>query len=104
MPANMPPTSKPTVDESSMQQVFNDVLTEIRRATDMFPNVPADMVRRVSLVVEEAGESLQAALDCTRAGAHFSVRRKHRIRLYEELIQTAAMAIRVATSLAKESK
>ena len=73
--------------------IVRDILEELTQAERKHPNWPTDIIHAVAVMNEEAGEAIQAAIDLTynkdpsRAG-------ELRIKLREELIQTAAMCIR----------
>lgn len=71
------------------------VLDELARTKDRV--LPTDPLRRTALVVEEAGEALKEALDFTRAP--FTA---VSWRLREELVQVAAMAVRVLGAMDEE--
>lgn len=71
----------------SFKSVMKEVLDEVDRAEDLFPDFPSDVVHAVGIVVEEAGESMQAALQLT-----YECGNREDLRV--ELIQTAAMVVR----------
>lgn len=64
--------------------------------------LPADPLRRVALVAEEAGEAVKAALDLTRPTlpAHDIAYKRKELR--KELVQTVAMGLRVLEAMAEE--
>jgi hypothetical protein len=77
---------------------------EIEMARSAHRSLPVDPLRRAALVVEEAGEALKAALDLTRPNCDMSESARISLRqdLYNELKQTAAMAIRAMMAMAQE--
>lgn len=77
----------------SREQVIEEVFNELRRAEKKHPGWPADQIHAVGIVVEEAGESMQAALQYVYEGGTLE-------HLREELTQTGAMALRALFYLA----
>ena len=67
---------------------IGDITEEMRAACDKFPLWPECPVIGTAIVVEEAGEAMQAALD-------YRFGRGDVKRLREELIQTTAMCCRM---------
>ena len=63
------------------------LLEELDQAIEKHPVWPSDPVHAAAIMVEEAGEALQAALDLTYGG-------KHAHKLKKEIVHTGAMAIR----------
>jgi hypothetical protein len=61
---------------------------ELERARGIYPAWPDDIVHAVSIVAEESGEAVQSALNYYYHGDSLD-------KLQTELIQTAAMCIRV---------
>ncbi|AXG66431.1 hypothetical protein JA33_027 [Dickeya phage vB_DsoM_JA33] len=70
----------------------HEFVNELARAEKKFPNWNKDAVYAASIMGEESGETLQAALDYQQAPAH-SDELKAKILL--EAIQTGAMALRL---------
>ena len=68
---------------------------EIQLAEKKFPTFPIDPIHAVAIMVEEAGESMQAAIQMVYEGRDVSL-------LKAELIQTAAMCARAYTMLMRE--
>jgi len=77
-----------------MQAIFNSVEEEVNRAQELFEFWPVDLVHGVSVMAEESGEAVQAALR-----AVFNSRPEYELRL--ELIHTAAMCIRLMGAMDK---
>jgi NTP pyrophosphatase (non-canonical NTP hydrolase) len=73
-------------------QAMLSVFLELRKAEAKHPRWPEDPIHAVAILVEEAGESMQAALDYTYSGGDIE-------RLREELAQTVALAIRALLHL-----
>ena len=76
----------------SRDEVIKKILAELDRAETLYPQWPDDQIHAVAVMVEEAGESMQAALDCTYANGTI----RH---LREELTQTGAMVLRCLINL-----
>lgn len=79
--------SRLTDKEKVLNDVIDDILQELERAEKKFPVFPVDKIHAVSIMNEEAGEAIQAALNFHYLNGDINDIRK-------ELIQTAAMAIR----------
>jgi len=73
-------------------EAIRHIMCELARAEDIYPAWPTDQIHAVAVMVEEAGESMQAALDCTYSDGTI----KH---LREELVQTGAMVVRCLINL-----
>ena len=67
--------------------VVSDIVAELERAERKFPGWPVDPVHAAAVVVEEAGELQQAALQFTYEGGGFDA-------MCKEAVQTGAMALR----------
>ena len=93
----------------TQQQAIDRVLKELARAEAKHPRWPADRLRQVVIMVEEAGEALQAALNIIEAeeslmeppkmtGYEVTLAYNKMARLEEnledEVVSTAAMALR----------
>lgn len=68
------------------------IFSELRKAEEKHPGWPDDVIHAVAIMVEEAGEAMQAALD-----VHYRGRDIEDLRI--ELAQTGAMAIRALIHL-----
>ena len=73
-------------------EAIRHITCELARAEDIYPAWPTDKIHAVAIMVEEAGESMQAALDCTYYNGDIK-------RLREELVQTGAMVVRCLINL-----
>ena len=83
--------------EMTAYAAVDAMLQELERAKAKHPHWPTDIVHQVAIMVEEAGESLRAALNHAYEGGSFEEVRR-------EVIQSGAMAIRVLINLEKGSK
>ena len=82
--------SRPDADElnAAIQEVINEIDKEDQR-----PYPDEDPVRGAALVCEEAGETIQAALDMTRQpGIGIEA---NKAELHKEACHTAAVAVRL---------
>lgn len=68
------------------------IFDELRKAEAKHPGWPEDKIHAVAILIEEAGEAMQAAIDCTYANGNVELLKK-------ELAQTGAMAIRALMHL-----
>jgi len=75
--------------------IYVQIERELNRAKEKHPIFPDNIVERVAIMMEEAGEAMQAVNDL-KHGIDNSHSRKH---LIEELIQTAAMCVRCIESM-----
>ena len=71
-----------------MNNIIQEISDELDRATKQHPNYPKDIIHQVSIMNEEAGESIRAALNYYYENGKISD-------VWEELIQTAAMCVKV---------
>jgi hypothetical protein len=72
--------------------IITEIEDEIEFAMRMFPKFPGDPIHSVAIMGEESGESIQAALQWVYEDGNMENLRK-------ELIQTAAMCVRVISGL-----
>jgi len=68
------------------------ILDELARAESKYPEWPSDSIHQISIMQEESGESIRAALNHVYHGAPLDDLKK-------ELIQTGAMVIRCLKNL-----
>ena len=73
-------------------EIRRAVESELLRARLKFPLWPEDIIHAVSIMNEEAGETIQAALDLTYDNGSID-------NVKAELIQTAAMCFRVLENI-----
>lgn len=71
------------------------IFAELRKAEAKHPGWPTDPIHAVAILIEEAGEATQAAIDMTYGDGS----KEH---LIEELAQAGAMAIRAMLHLIHE--
>ena len=71
---------------------FKPVLDELTRAEKKHPEWPEDMFRQVAIMNEEAGEVTKAVL-------HLHYENGSIEKVKEELVQTAAMCMRILKNL-----
>jgi NTP pyrophosphatase (non-canonical NTP hydrolase) len=84
-------------------EIWSGIDSELRRAKKAFPTWPDHIVARAGIVVEEAGELMQAALQSKYQPTKKS-RKEHIEAMKAEAIQTAAMAIRFLENLKDDDK
>lgn len=75
-------------------QKYNEVDTELKRAKKKHPNYPKDMFRQLAILTEESGEVSKAVL-------HYHYENGSIDDVKQELIQTAAMCMRMLENLPK---
>lgn len=71
---------------------IDTVIDELHKAELKFPGWPEDKIHAVAIMIEEAGESMQAAIDCVYSDGDIE-------KLRVELAQTGAMVIRALMHL-----
>lgn len=74
--------------------IIKCIKDELLRAEIKYPDFPNDIIHQVSIMNEEAGEAIRAALNHVYHGASIEL-------LKEELIQTGAMVIRCLENISK---
>jgi len=75
-----------------MKETINAIRAELANAEAKFPTFPEDPIHAAAVVVEEAGELQQAALQFTYEKGSYGA-------MYKEAIHTAAMALRFLLNL-----
>ncbi len=73
-------------------QKYNEIDAELSRAQNKHPNFPTDIFHQLAIMQEEAGEVTQAVL-------HYHYEKGTIAHIREELIQTAAMCMRMIQNL-----
>ena len=79
--------------ENSIYQLIQD---ELERAIAIHPDYPSDIFKQLAIMQEEAGEVTKAVLD-------YSDSKDSLEHIKEELIQTAAMCVRMILNIEKDS-
>ena len=77
-----------------MMTIYNEILSEVERATVKFPTWPTDPLHALAVLGEEYGELNKAMLQLT-----YEPHKTNLDKVRMEAIQTAAMALRLAMSL-----
>ncbi len=72
--------------------IINDIIEELNKAESKHPKWPSDVIHAVSIMQEESGESIRAAIQLIYEDGSLNDLKK-------ELKQTAAMCIRVLKNL-----
>lgn len=73
-------------------QIIREILQELLRAEEKHPGWPECNFRQIAIINEEAGEATKAVL-------HLHYEKGTKDDLKEELIQTAAMCVRMIKNL-----
>lgn len=79
-------------DHEKKEKVIDAIFNELIKAEAKHPGWPDDKIHAVAIMIEAAGEAMQAAIDCVYSGGDIELLRK-------ELAQTGAMAIRALIHL-----
>ncbi len=77
-----------------IEEVIDHIFHELKAAEEKHPGFPQDPVYMAAIMAEEAGESVQAALDIVMKGVD-----KDYVKFKKEVSQTGAMEIRILLSL-----
>ncbi len=80
------------MDTAKLTKYSNMILAEYRRAKDLHPLWPDDIIHAVAIMCEESGEAIRAALNLQYEDWNIEDVEK-------ELIQTAAMCLRCLVNL-----
>lgn len=86
--------------------LINAIFNEVEKAEQKHPEWPKDdIVLQVAIMAEESGEAIKAAIDLhnwhqlpidgTEPGKHTERTKAHERELIQELLQTAAMCVRI---------
>ena len=92
LPGNPRITEAPANPSSQEMNINREIYKELKRAETKHPNWPTDPLYKASIVMEEAGEVIRAANQLVMENGHIED-------LRTELIQTAAVAIRMLKTL-----
>ena len=74
--------------DTRLVQIFSAIMSEFNRAERIHPSYPANMFEQLAIMQEEAGEVTKAVL-------HYHYEQGSIDKVEKELIQTAAMCIRM---------
>ena len=74
------------------EKIYNEIDAELKFAKTKHPDFPTDMFQQLAIMQEEAGEVTKAVL-------HYHFEYAHLTDVKNELIQTAAMCIRMLENL-----
>lgn len=80
------------MNQNNINTQIVKINAELDRAVKKHPQFPIDIIHQVAIVQEEAGEAMRATLQCVYEGRAVS-------EVQKELIETAAMCIRVLDSI-----
>ncbi len=72
--------------------IYNDIAQELTFAKQQHPNYPTDIFRQLAIMQEEAGEVTMAVNDLESGKSTI-------VHVRKELIQTAAMCVRMIENL-----
>ena len=75
-----------------IQSIVAEIISELKKAKIKWPEYYNDVIHAVSVMNEEAGEVIQAALDLTYDNGSIE-------KVKKELIQTAAMCFRALENI-----
>lgn len=86
------------LDNQTVAAAVSAAVSELARAESLYPEWPADPVHAVAIMAEEAGEAVRAAnnLKWGHGGGTPAVATR---KLKKELVQTAAMCLRVLKNM-----
>lgn len=80
----------------SIKSIFEDIKEELNRAKRKHPFFPIDAVGRCSIMMEEAGEAVQAANDMVWGEINDRTQRE---KLKTELRHTACVCVRILEAM-----
>ncbi len=80
------------LSEAHANKAIEIILSELKHAEAKHPGWPDDIVHAVAIMIEEAGEAMQAAINCHYEQGDVEL-------LKTELAQVGAMAIRAIIHL-----
>lgn len=78
------------------EKISDKILAEVNRAERQFPDWPVEIAKGLDIVLEEAGEVAKANVDYTWG-------RTDKSNIKEELVQTAAMCVRMLAAMEPRS-
>lgn len=74
------------------QKAVAKLISELMKAQIKHPKFPTDIIHAISIMNEEAGESIQAALDLTYTNGSLE-------HIIKEVAQTGAMCLRILENI-----
>jgi len=80
-----------------MKEILNKIEDELKRAEEIHPDFPTDIFQQLAILTEEAGEVAKAVNDFEFEGNSIED-------VKTELIQTAAMCVRMYANLLNNLK
>lgn len=80
-------------------RILFDIIEELKKAKEKHPFFPLDAVGRCSIMMEEAGEAVQAANDIVWGGIDDAEQKE---KLKTELRQTACVCMRILEAMENE--
>ena len=105
--------TRDNMDTTKLTKYSNMILAEYRRAKDLYPLWPDDIIHAVAIMCEESGEAVDAFIKledsikkiivhstkAIRSALHMQYENGNIEDVEEELIQTAAMCLRCLVNL-----
>lgn len=91
--------------EQRLRSIYEDILTQLRKAEEKHPKWPSDPIRQIAVVIEEAGETLQAVLNLVEyrekfaegqlfTDEEFATYKELEAKIEKEALHTGAMVFR----------
>lgn len=80
------------MNKQKAEAAIEMIIRELALAEEKHPGWPEDKIHAVGIMIEEAGESMQAAIDCVYSIGDVN-------HLKKELAQTGAMCLRALMNL-----
>lgn len=80
-------------------RILFDIIEELKKAKEKHPFFPVDAVGRCSIMMEEAGEAVQAANDMVWGGIDDAEQKE---KLKTELRHTACVCVRILEAMENE--
>ena len=90
------------LENPTVTRALSDAVLELARAERLYPDWPADPVHMVAIMAEESGEAVRAANNL-KWGHHRGTPAEAEAKLKTELIQTAAMCLRMLKHISEGS-
>jgi len=84
--------------QDALSKSFDFIFAELKKAEAKFPGWPEDVVHGAAILAEEAGETVQAALD------YYYHRCESKEKMIKEAAQAGAMALRFLTAIIEKEE